>query len=193
MSINLESPAVPNEFLTSKELETGLDHIRDAPKDAGPLGLIVRRPNTGERELVQSAELDLREGLKGDNWFVRGSSKTADGSANPEAQLTLMNFRVISLIARTSERFPLAGDQLFLDLDLSVRNFPTGARISLGTAVLEFTEPPHTGCNKFTQRFGADAMKFVNSAIGRELRLRGANAKVIVPGIIQIGNLAMKL
>src|SRR5947208_16928788 len=114
MSINLENPTVPNEFLTSQELEAGLDFVRAAPKDGGPLRLIVRRPKTGERELVESAELDLREGLKGDNWLVRGSTKTADGSANPEAQLTLMNYRVISLIARASDRFALAGDQLFL-------------------------------------------------------------------------------
>ena len=193
MSINFESASVPIEFITLKELEAGLELIRSAPKDGGPLRLIVRRPNTGERELVQSAELDLREGLKGDNWLARGSTKTADGSANPEAQLTLMNFRVITLIARASDRILLAGDQLFLDLDLSIHNFPPGARISLGTSVLEFTEPPHTGCNKFLQRFGADAMKFVNSVMGRELRLRGANAKVIVPGIVQIGNPAMKL
>lgn len=176
----------------TQELEAGLDWIRQSPKDAGELKLIVRRPDVLQREVLTVGELNLLEGLAGDNWNVRGSSRTTDGSSHPDMQLNIMNARAIDWISQAQERWPLAGDQLYIDLDLSGQNLPPGTQLTLGSAVIEVTSQPHTGCKKFVERFGLDAMKFVNSEVGRSLNLRGINARVIKPGKIQVGDLAKK-
>jgi hypothetical protein len=187
------NPTIAVTHLTSEALEAGLEQIRQSPKDAGRLEMIVRRPQVGEREVLTEGELDVAVGLVGDNWGVRGSSRTADGSSHPDMQLNIMNARVIALVAQGRERWSLAGDQLFLDLDLSADNLPPGTRLALGSAVLEVTPEPHTGCQKFVARFGIDAMKFVNAPAHKALRLRGINAKVVQPGVIRVGDLARKL
>ena len=179
--------------LTTKELEAGLDEIRQSPKDEGVLNLIVRRPRVDEREVLNEGELHTDHGLTGDSWKSRRSSRTSDGSAHPDMQLNIMNSRVISLVAGDKDRWQLAGDQLFLDLDLSAENLPPGSRIQVGSAVIEVTSMPHLGCHKFVARFGKDAMKFVNSPVGRELHLRGINARVVHPGLIRVGNVARKV
>jgi len=175
------------------ELEAGLDHIRQSPKEEGVLELIVRRPQTEHREVLDEAQLDVDKGLIGDNWTLRKSTRTSDGSPHPDMQINIMNVRSVALVAQERERWSLAGDQLYLDLDLSKTNLPVGARISIGTAVLEVTAPPHTGCQKFVARFGLEAMKFVNSEVGRELCLRGINAKVVQSGTVRVGQTAKKL
>ena len=179
--------------LTMEELEAGLDEILQAPKDEGVLQLIVRRPQIDEREILEQAELHLQEGLVGDSWIRRPSSKSADGSPHPDMQINVMNARVAALVAQDKRRWHLAGDQLYLDMDLSAENLPAGTQLAIGSAVIEVTPPPHTGCKKFVARFGLDAMKFVNSPVGRELHLRGRNAKVVQPGVIRVGNVAKKL
>ena len=179
--------------LTTIELEAGLDQIRQAPKDNGELLLIVRRPQIDEREVLEQAQLDLAAGLVGDNWKTRGSRRTQDGSAHPDMQLNVMNARVIELIAQAKANWALAGDQLYLDFDISAENLPINSRLKIGSAVIEVTPPPHTGCHKFVSRFGLEAMKFVNSELGQELRLRGLNAKVIEPGSIRVGDGVCKI
>ena len=179
--------------LTMEQLETSLDHIRESPKDNGVLELIVRRPRVDQREVVDEAQLDVKDGLVGDSWMYRGSSKSADGGPHPEMQITIMNSRVVALVAQDKERWPLAGDQLFIEMDLSKANLPAGSRIAIGSAIIEVTEPPHLGCQKFVARFGADAMKFVNSAVGRELCMRGLHARVIQNGTVRTGDIAQKL
>jgi hypothetical protein len=174
-------------------LEAGLGHVRAAPKDEGTLELIARRPAEGDRETPAEAVLDVVEGLVGDNWRTRGSRATEDGSAHPDLQITLMNSRVTALVARTRERWALAGDQLYVDLDLSEVNLPPGTRLAIGSAVVELTAEPHTGCGKFTRRFGVEAMKFVNSPEGRELNLRGRNARVVTAGTVRTGDSVTKL
>lgn len=174
-------------------METGLETIRQSPKDVGVLKLISRRPNTDEREVLKEAQLDPAHGLIGDNWKTRGSRSTPDGSANPEMQLNVMNARVIELLAQDKERWALAGDQLFVDFDLSEANIPPGTRLAIGSAVIEITAPPHLGCKKFSARFGPDAMKFVNSPEGKQLHLRGVNAKVVQPATIRTGDAVKKL
>ena len=179
--------------LTFEELEAGLDHISQSPPDAGVLELIVRRPAIGVREVLTVGELDVEVGLVGDTWNQRASTRTTTGSPHPNMQLNIMNARTIALIATTKERWQLAGDQLFLDLDLTPENLPPWTRLALGSAVIEVTDQPHTGCAKFVQRFGVDAMKFVNSTVGRRYNLRGINARVVRPGTIRVGDVAQKL
>ena len=174
------------------ELEAGLDEIRQSPRDAGVLELIVRRPRIEEREVLEEAELTLEEGLVGDCWSTIGSLRTPDGSANLEMQINIMNSRAIALVAQDRDRWQLAGDQLYVDMDLSAENLPPGTRLALGSAILEVTAPPHTGCRKFVSRFGLDAMKFVNSPVGQQLHLRGINARVVLPGVIRVGDVVTK-
>jgi hypothetical protein len=179
--------------LTMVELEAGLAEIRRSPKDEGTLALIVRRPAVDAREVLTEGELRLDEGLVGDSWRTRGSSRTEDGAAQPDMQLNVMNARVIALVAQARERWPLAGDQLFIDLDLSAENLPAGTRLAVGAAVIEVSPQPHTGCKKFVARFGLEAMQFVNSPLGRQLHLRGINAKVVQPGMIRVGDVVKKV
>ena len=174
-------------------LEAALDEIRAAPTDEGVVDMVVRRPAEGEREVLEEGVLDLAEGLVGDDWKRRGSSTTTDGSAHPDRQLTLMGSRTIGVIAGDLDRWALAGDQLFVDLDLSPENLPPGTRLAVGSAVLEVTEELHTGCAKFTERFGKAAIRFVNSPSGRALRLRGMYAKVVEPGTVRPGDPIRKL
>ena len=179
-------PADYEKHLTMRELQAGLDEIRRAPRDRGVLRLIVRRPQVNAREVLEEGQLDLARGLVGDNW------STGRGPAHPNMQINVMNARAIALVAQSTDRWALAGDQLYIDLDLSADNLPPGTRLALGSAVIEVTEQPHTGCGKFAARFGIDAVKFVNSREGEELRLRGLNAKVVQPGAIRVGDIARK-
>lgn len=174
--------------LTVEELQAGLDHIRAAPRDDGELAMIVARPDVMERRLLDEGQLDIDVGLVGDNWLARGSSRTPDGLAAPDKQITVMNVRVADLVARGREQAPLAGDQLYVDFDLSIDNLPPGSRLAIGDAVLEVSESPHLGCAKFVARFGEEAMRFVNGRVGRALRMRGVNTRVVVPGTIRVGD-----
>jgi hypothetical protein len=180
-------------YLAMPELEAGLVLIRQSPADAGAVEMIVRRPALGEREVLAQGYLDLDEGLLGDTWRARGSSMTSDGLADPDAQITLMNARAVALIAGDRERWSLAGDQLYVDLDLSGDNLPPGTHLAIGSAVVAVTAVPHTGCAQFRERFGADALKFVNSKSGRSLNLRGINTRVVQSGGIRVGDAVTKL
>jgi hypothetical protein len=178
---------------TWPELEAGLEEIDRSPRDGGALRLLVRRPRVDQREVLNEAELDPVVGLVGDSWSLRRSTKTPDGAPHPDMQLNLMNSRVVALVARQEDRWALAGDQLYVDLDLSSANLPPGTRLALGTAIIEVTAMPHLGCKKFLARFGPDALNFVNSPAGRQRNLRGINAKVVRGGVVRVGDLATKI
>ena len=181
--------------LSTEAIEAGLDEIRRSPTDRGVVELIVRRPAIDEREVLEEGTLDALVGLVGDTWPDRFSRRTEDGSPHPDMQLNIMNARAIRLLADSPDRdrWALAGDQLYLDLDLSEANLPAGTRLALGTAVIEITGQPHTGCEKFSARFGVDALRFVNSPVGRELHLRGINARVVESGVVRVGDAVHKL
>jgi hypothetical protein len=192
----MSSPAVGSMEAAQRdqaELEAGLAHIRGAPADVGTLELIVRRPLVDQREVLDEAVLDPELGLVGDSWHARGSSRTPEGAANPETQLTLMNARVAGLLAGGRERWGLAGDQLYVDLDLSIQNLPPGTRLAIGSAVIEASAIPHTGCAKFSARFGPDALRFVSTPTGRTLQLRGINARIVTGGVVRTGDAVRKL
>ena len=178
--------------LTMNELKAGLEHIRRSPANDGMLQLIARRPAIGKRELLQKGQLDPVEGLEGDNWKTRDVTRNQPRDPNPMSQLTIMNSRVADLVAGIWERWALAGDQLYIDLDLSLANLPAGTRLAIGSAVVEVTPEPHTGCKKFVERFGMEAMLFVNGTEGRALCLRGINTQVIQAGPIRLGDAVIK-
>jgi MOSC domain-containing protein YiiM len=175
---------------TPDELEAGLGELREAPREQGTLELIVRRPEVEEREVVEEAQLDLDLGLVGDNWSTRGRS--GGRPANTKAQLTIKSARAAALVAGDRERWPLAGDQLYVDFDLSADNIPPGTRLEIGEAVIEVTDEPHTGCKKYSSRFGLDALMFVNSPDGRALNLRGINTRVVKAGTVRVGDFVRK-
>jgi hypothetical protein len=183
---------------TADELTSRLEHLRAAPSEEGTLDLVVRRPVHGEREVLQEGLLDEADGLVGDNWLSRATSRAVAEGRHLKAQVTVMSSRMIRLLADTDEERALAGDQLYVDLDISCTNLPPGSRIAFGDpqdggAVIEVSDKPHTGCAKFVRRFGEETTAFVNSDIGRELRLRGLNARVVRAGTVRPGDPARKL
>ena len=187
-----DSPSV-TPHPTSAELEAGLDHLRESPADGGLLRMIVRRPGVDEREVIAEGKLDVTVGLVGDGWKDRGSTLTPTGGPNIAAQVTIINSRLLNLLAQSEERWPLAGDQLVIDIDMSEDNLPPGARLAIGSAVIEISKEPHTGCRKFAGRFGHDALRFISTPLGRRMRMRGINTRVVQSGTVRVGDLATKV
>ena len=175
------------------DLESALNHILASPADGGKLEMISARPAVGERKLLDHATLDAEQGMAGDNWKDRSSTRTADGSANPDAQITIINSRLVNAVSGSKSRWQLAGDQLVVDIDLSHDNLPVGSRLQIGSALVELTAEPHTGCVKFASRFGNPALRFVSGPVAMQQRRRGANAKIIESGTIRVGDVANKV
>jgi MOSC domain-containing protein YiiM len=179
--------------LSLEELEDGLGEILRSPKDQGPLKAIVIRPETDARISLQACELSPEGGVHGDNWAKGCWMSLPDGRPHPDVQVVMMNARAIALIAQDEVRWPLAGDNMFVDLDLSGENLPPGTRLSVGSALLEITAVPHKGCKKFAERFGVDATRFVNSREGLRFNLRGIYARIVERGVIAVGDTVEKL
>jgi len=182
-----------HENRTLQQMESYLEQIQDSPANEGAVAMIVSRPDTNKRRVLKQAELHDEQGLVGDNWLARGNRHMPDGRADPKCQLTLMNSRVIDAICGDKARWPEAGDQFFVDFDLSTENLPPGTHLGIGEAVVEVTDEPHLGCKKFSERFGKDATAFVNSVGGKSLNLRGVNARVIKSGAVAVGDGVKKL
>jgi MOSC domain-containing protein YiiM len=180
------------EHATVDDLEAGLEVIRQAPSDVGEVVLIVLRPEDGERSTVERADLDVVSGVVGDNWSRRPNRHSPDGGPDPRAQVTIMNARIAALLAGDEGDWTAAGDQLYVDFDLSEHNLPPGTRLAIGTAVVEVSDKPHNGCAKFRRRFGDHALRFVNSPTGKRLHLRGINARVVQSGDVRVGSTVRK-
>lgn len=178
-------------MVSLERLEEQLKEIQNVPIDVGTVELIVRRPADEEREVLAEGFIDVDRGLVGDIWHRRIPAGLT--GPDPEAQLTVVNAQAYAIIAGGRERWPLAGDQLFLQFDISEANVPSGSRLQIGTAVIEFSQKPHTGCKKFSGRFGLDALRFVSTPLGKSLRLRGANCRVVQSGVVRVGDLVRKV
>ncbi len=172
--------------LGTGELQEGLAHIAGSPRDDGTVEMIVRRPTVDSREVVAEARVMPGSGLEGDSWGSRPHPSS-------EAEITLMNARCVALLAGDVDRWPLAGDQLYVDMDLSLANLPAGSRLTVGTVLLEVSGTPHTGCSKFSARYGAEALAFVNSDEGKAMRLRGMNCRVVEGGVVRAGDPVTKV
>ena len=173
---------------STEELEAALRNIREAPASSGTIQLIVRRPGEDAREVLSEARINADEGIEGDTWNQRGTSLSADGGPHPNKQVTIMNSRAAAAIIGPIERWPLAGNQIYADLDIGHETLPAGTQLTVGDAVLEVAVEPHTGCAKYAARFGSEALRFVNTGEGRELRLRGVNCRVMRPGTVRVGD-----
>lgn len=180
-------------FKNQQQLLQEYAQLKSFPKQLGTVELLVCRPDRDKRQVIDEAVLNRDTGLEGDNWLAKGSRHTPDSRADPNMQITLMNAKVIGLIAGAKSNWPLAGDQLFVDFDLSESNVPVGTRLQVGTVVLEVTAEPHLGCLKFSKRYGKDAMEFVNSELGKRNNLRGVNAKIVEPGVVRVDDQITKL
>ena len=170
-----------------------MEAIRTSPVDAGRVDRIACRPVKGEREVVDVATLDIALGVIGDGWVHRGSKRMPDGSSDPEAQVTIMNSRVAALLSDGPVGWEIAGDQLYVDMDLSESNLPPGTRLRIGTATVEVSAVPHRGCVQFSARFGPDALRFASTPSGQELRLRGVNTRIVASGTVRTGDLVTKV
>ena len=180
-------------YTSETDLLAGIETIQNSPKDHGLLEMIVIRPRDQAREVLEECDLSLKLGVHGDFWATGCWKSLPDGSPHPDVQVTLMNSRCIALLAQERARWPLAGDQLYVDLDLTAENLPTGQRLAIGSAVLEITATPHTGCGQFTERFGPDASRLLNSETGKRLRLRGIYARVVQDGRVKTGDTIVKI
>ncbi|GAB1420761.1 MOSC domain-containing protein [Anaerolineales bacterium] len=180
-------------LLSREALLKAFEALAASDKDQGHVEMIVCRPNHGERIRLEKAELDPVQGLIGDNWQARGSRHTEDGQAHPDMQLTLMNSKIIDIVSGDISNWMWAGDQLYVDFDLSLENLPIGQRLQIGEAILEVSAPPHTGCKKFAERYGTEALKIINSAEGKAKRWRGMNTRIIQGGLIKTGDKIQKL
>jgi hypothetical protein len=179
---------------TTADLQASLAHLRAAPADIGTLDLVVRRPDVGVREILEEGVLDETDGLLGDNWLGRATSRAIAEGRHLDAMITVMSARMVGLLGDTDGARALAGDQLYVDLDLSHDNLPAGSRLAIGEdTVLQVSAKPHAGCQKFRKRFGDDAVAFVNSDEGSRMRLRGLNARVVHGGVVRPGDVVRRL
>ncbi len=180
-------------YQTAEQLEAGMAGVLDAPSEEGPVRLVVRRPGRGQREILEEGQLDTERGLIGDDWINRPGMNR--DTPSPHAQVTVMNARVAELISGDPEPATWAqcGDQLYVDLDISEANMPTGTRFSVGDAVLEVQAEPHTGCVQFRSWWGGDALRHISTTEGQALRMRGVNTRVVQSGTVRPGDAARKL
>ncbi|WP_248583127.1 hypothetical protein [Nocardioides sp. InS609-2] len=183
---------------STARLAEQMAHLRAAPSGIGTLDMVARRPANGKREVMPEGILDLELGMVGDNWLERATSRAIATGRHLDAQVNVTSSRMVGLLAADDDTRAMAGDQLYVDLDISHANLPVGSRLAIGDpedggAIIEVTAKPHNGCKKFVRYFGREAERFVNSAEGKELRLRGFNARVVSAGVVRRGDSVRKI
>lgn len=191
----MPAPAIPPDTFRTRDalMEKLPGLLAAAPKDEGRLDLIVMRPDAEARVLPERIEVTAGDGLPGDHWKHGAGNMREDGTADPDAQICIMMSGCIEAIAGPRENWAPAGDNFFLDMDLTPANMPPGTRFSIGTAEFVVTARPHNGCQKFIDRYGRDACLFVNTGAGKDLRLRGIYARVTKDGTVGLGDRVRKL
>jgi hypothetical protein len=167
----------PRRHLDRRGLLDALEQLPAAPLDAGKVDLMVARGDQGERILHRHAIL-TSGGMPGDRW----SSSSKYG---PEFQLATTRTDFARVVAN-GQPLELHGDNLFLTLDLSTRNLPTGSLLRVGEALLRVTPQAHNGCKKWVQRFGLACMKFNLEPEYQEHHLRGIYLQVVEPGRVAL-------
>ena len=178
--------------LTTDELTERVAALDVPPMDNGTITALVLRPEVNERKVVQSIRVKPNEGIEGDNYVARGSSKTPDGGPHPEAQICMMRSDVLNVFSDGDEaKWPLAGDQMLVDFDLSTDNLPTGTELGIGSATFRVVAKPHNGCQKFSERYGLDARRFANS--DPVARYRGIYIIVLTEGEVSVGDTIAKI
>ena len=168
---------------TFDELEALWSAAPPPPRERGSVRLLCVRRAPSEHETPESVEVTVSEGLVGDRW-----SRATAHDPDPDSQVTLMMAGVAELVAAAEQPLHEAGDNILVDYDISVDNLPVGSRLRIGEAVLEVSATPHTGCSKFSGRFGQDALRWVNWRYWRERRLRGVNCRVVSGGTVRLGD-----
>lgn len=181
------------EYVTLSEIEQRLEWVLAAPAERGRVEALVVRPAVDQRESLERVMFSPQQGVVGDNWLTSCWKKLPNGESDPDVQVAIMNARMIEVLTNDKSRWPLAGDQLFVDFDLSVNNLAVGDRLQVGAAVLEITAEPHRGCSKFKKRFGPDALAFVNSKQGDAHRLRGVYARIVSACEVGVGDAISKV
>lgn len=179
--------------LTTEQIEARLDWVEASPAECGTVEGLCIRPEVNGRQELESCRLSPAEGVDGDFWVRKSFMTLDDGSSDPAVQVAIMNSRAVDVIAGSRDRWKLAGDQLFVDFDLSESNLAPGDRLHVGPAILEITPVPHTGCGMFQERFGAAAVRFYNSKVGKAMRLRGVYAQVVQEGVVSVGDTVRKV
>ena len=169
---------------TIDELEDGWKARSSPPRDAGSVRLLCVRRASGVHETPASVMITAAGGLAGDRWANRGAGKDPDGAS----AVTLKSAAVAELVTAGEQPLHMAGDNILVDLDISVEALPPGSRLAVGDAILRVSEQPHNGCSTYRDRFGIDALKWVSTPEGRARRLRGMNCSVVRDGIVRVGD-----
>lgn len=179
--------------LTRAELAAALPQVTAGPKDHGELKAIFVRPGPGQRLDVSSVAISSAGGLEGDHWAKGCWKSLPDGSPDPDVQVFIMNARFLDLIAQERSHWASCGNSFVADMDLGADNLPVGTRLKAGSAELEITAVPGTGCEAFIEWYGRDACVFVNTGEGKKNRLRGVYARVVKDGVVRIGDTLTKI
>lgn len=169
----------PDCHLSLRELRAAWQDLPAQSADQGRLALICQRRPDGGRDTPDEARLTRAEGLVGDGWSRRPPR-------DPEAQIAVINHALAQLLAN-GQPVTHSGDNLYVDLDLAAAHWPTGCRLQVGEAVVMVSPKPHNGCAKFHDRFGADALRFVQDSATRSRNLRGIYWQVVEDGRIWQG------
>ena len=173
-------------FATFELLSARRSWVLDAPKDNAPILTLCVRPAEGERRFVQTMQLDPERGVVGDRWLTKTWMRLSDGRPDPRIQVCIMGSRLLELVRREGADSMYPGDNVIADMDFSEANLPVGQHLQLGTAIIEVSDVFNSACSKWQQRYGADALTWINLPENKPHRLRGILARVVRAGEVHL-------